>query len=54
MMWHWYPMFTNAAFLSNVHEMHTSMFIKDFSTCLALEMTVAKAIAKNNDGIDKI
>jgi hypothetical protein len=37
-------MFTNSAFLSNVHEMNTIVFIKGFSTSLALEMTVAKAM----------
>jgi len=39
-------MFTNAAFPLNVHEMHMIVFIKDFSTHLALEMTVAKAFLK--------
>jgi len=37
-------MFTNAAFPFNVHEMHTIVFIKGFSTSLALEMTVTKAM----------
>ena len=36
-------MFTNAAFPLNVHEMHTIVFIKDFSTYLVLEMTVVRA-----------
>jgi hypothetical protein len=39
-------MFTNAAFPLNVHEMHTLVFIKDFSTSLSLEMTVAKAMIR--------
>ncbi len=37
-------MFTNAAFPLNVHEMHTIVFIKGFSTYLVLEMTVTKAM----------